>query len=299
MTADSHTKGRTPGKKQQWEQSLNVLYHHYLDYSRDVTRKFNDEDIHQARVNCRKLLTLLSILDPDQETGLYPLLKKAQKRLGRVRDADVLIEAFKKRRKKAKACGQANVSKLLKAVIQHQKAARKGYRKKLADDLPSLTGAALDEMWTVFIQQHLEERVAQHDANQVMEELESDYERKRKRCAVLFAEQPSGSEETFEALHEVRIAAKALRYTSAAAHFTLTAKYQAYEAIYKDIQEQLGEINDTRLWLENLNRIGRKKLGATKNAWNQLIGDLQAELHKAIIHNEVVPVRLASSSSST
>lgn len=150
MTTEQLTKDRQLSKARQWEQAMNKLYINFRDYSQDVLKGFGDEDIHQARVNSRKLLTLLSILDPGHSATeeLYSTFKQAQKKLGKVRDADVLIASFKERRKAAKEAGDVKTAELLTAVIKHQKAKRKTFRKKLEDALPKLTGKALDAQWT-------------------------------------------------------------------------------------------------------------------------------------------------------
>ncbi|OBZ10465.1 hypothetical protein A8L34_17855 [Bacillus sp. FJAT-27264] len=291
MTAEQAPKGRPASQTEQWEHALNLLYFNFQDYSKEALRKFGDEDIHQARVNCRKLLTLLAILDPKHSSGLYPIFKKAQKRLGKVRDADVLIQSFKERRRQAKADGKPKTVKLLTAVIKHQKNTRKKYREQLAQDLPKLANSALDERWAVFLSTQLESMVARRDANVVMRELEVAFEQRKQACKGLFKDLSSPSEEAFETLHKLRIAAKELRYTAGAAAFTLNQKFQADESIYKDVQAQLGEINDKRIWLQTLNGIGRKKLDVGKKTWEAFTGELRAEVLEALQHNRVLPAR--------
>ncbi|MFD2874828.1 CHAD domain-containing protein [Paenibacillus rhizoplanae] len=85
--------------------------------------------------------------------------------------------------------------------------------------------------------------------------------RRKKACKTLFKGPAAETQEAFEALHELRIAAKELRYTANAAAFALDQKFHAHEAFYKDIQDQLGLINDKRVWLETLQSIGREKAG--------------------------------------
>ncbi|AIQ66753.1 CHAD domain-containing protein [Paenibacillus graminis] len=290
MTDLQVVKERQISKARQWELALNKLYINFCDYSKDVLKSFGDEDIHQARVNCRKLLTLLSILDPEHvvTADLYSTLKQAQKRLGKVRDADVLIASFKDRHNQAKEAGEAKTAKLLKAVIRHQKDKRKKYRKKLAAGLPKLSGKALNEQWEAFLSRDLEALASKRDANVVMRELEVAFEQKKKACKTLFKGPGAESKESFDALHELRIAAKELRYTASAASFALSQKFHAHEDIYKEIQEQLGIINDKRVWLEILQSIGREELGAGRKVWAAFTDSLSAEVLEALHHNEVV-----------
>ncbi|OKP99947.1 CHAD domain-containing protein [Paenibacillus sp. P46E] len=291
MTDLLTVKERQISKTRQWELALSKLYLNFRDYSKDALKEFGDEDIHQARVNCRKLLTLLSILDPEHlvTADLYSAFKEAQKRLGKVRDADVLIESFKDRREQAEEAGEAKSAKLLKAVIQYQRNERKKYRKKLGTKLPKLCGKALDAEWEAFLSRDLEALAAKRDANVVMRELEVAYEQKKKACKTLSKGPEAESKEAFDALHELRIAAKELRYTAGAASFALNQKFHAHEEIYKDIQEQLGTINDKRGWLEVIQSIGRDELGVSLKAWTEFTDKLSAEVLEALHHNEVVP----------
>ncbi|MEK4518725.1 CHAD domain-containing protein [Paenibacillus sp. FSL H8-0122] len=292
MTTVPQAKDRQLSKSRQWEQAMSKLYINFQDYSKDARKGFNDEDIHQARVNSRKLLTLLSILDPGHTAtaDLYDSFKQAQKKLGRVRDADVLIGSFEARRKAAKAAGDKKTAKLLKAVIEHQKDTRKDARKKLKKALPKLSGQALEALWTPFTQTQLEPFAAKKDANVAMRELEVAFEQKKKACKTLFKGPSAESKEAFEALHELRIAAKELRYTANAAAFALNQKFHAHEAFYKDIQDQLGLINDKRVWLETLQSIGREELDVGKKVWAAFTDTLRAEVLEALHQNEVVPV---------
>lgn len=112
----------------------------------------------------------------------------------------------------------------------------------------------------------------------------------RKTCKALFKGPESESEEAFEALHNLRIAAKELRYTANAASFALNQKFHTHEEYYKNIQEQLGIINDKRVWLDTLQSIGRDELGVGKKTWSAFTDSLKNEVLEALYHNEVVPV---------
>lgn len=291
MAVEQLTKDRQSTKTRHWEQALNQLYIEFWDYSHDALSKFDGEDIHQARVNCRKLLTLLSILDPEHSSGLYPVFEQAQKRLGKVRDADVLLESFKNRRKQAKKAGEAKTAELLKAVIDHQKDKRKTYRRKLSDELPMLINEDLDEKWRAFLSEDLENLVSKRDANVVMRELEVAYEQKKKACKTIFRAQDTESAEAFESLHQLRLAAKELRYTASAATFALNQKFHAHEEMYGKIQDELGLINDKRVWLDTLNSIGREELEIGKKTWNNFTNSLEAEVLKALYQNDVIPIK--------
>ncbi|MBT2293071.1 CHAD domain-containing protein [Paenibacillus albidus] len=290
MTAEQPSTDKQFHRTRQWELALGQLYKDFQDYSAQAAHQFKAKDIHQARVNSRKLLTLLSILDPGHVSDLYPVFKKAQKRLGKVRDADVLIDSFQSRRKQAKADGDPKTAKLLKSVVKYKKHQRKKYRQKLQDELPKLTGKKLETKWNHFIGEQLGAFVANKDANVVMRELEVAYEQKKKICKALFREQEAATEEAFDSLHQLRIAAKELRYTASAASFALHSKFHAHEEIYKEIQDQLGLINDKRVWLETLHAIGPKELDVGTKTWNAFMATLRAEVLEALQQNDVIHI---------
>ncbi|QWU16753.1 CHAD domain-containing protein [Paenibacillus sophorae] len=290
MTTDTATHSSEISGAKQWEQAMAELYTSFLDHGTEALKDFDDEAVHQARVSSRKLLTLLAVLDPGHTSGLYAIFKQAQKRLGKVRDADVLIQSFKERRKAAKLGGDKKTAKLLGAVIRHQKAKRKRQRAKLADELPALMNGELQGKWDEFINERLPALVTDIDVNIAMRELEAAFEQQKKRCKEMFKQEVPGSRKALDELHKLRISAKRIRYTANAAAFTLDQKFHANEAMYKDIQSELGDITDKRVWLDTMEDIGRKELDASRGAWNAFMECLQTELADALRRNTVVDV---------
>ncbi|MDT3428232.1 CHAD domain-containing protein [Paenibacillus forsythiae] len=290
MTTGTENLGLGANEAMRWERAMTELYTGFLHHGTEALESFDDEAVHQARVSSRKLLTLLSVLDPGHSSGLYAIFKQAQKRLGKVRDADVLIASFKERRTAAKRDGDKQTAKLVKAVIRHQKAERRRRRAKLADELPALINGKLKSQWEEFIEKRLPGLVSGTDANIAMRELEVAYEQQKKRCKEMFRQENPGSRKALDELHKLRISAKRIRYTANAAAFALDQKFHANEAMYKDIQSELGDITDKRVWLETMEDIGRKELDASRAAWNGFIESLQNELANALRRSTVIDV---------
>lgn len=288
MPIDQLTKERQLTKTKPWEKALNLLYIDLRAYCHDELNKFNGEGLQHAQMNCRKILTLLSILDPNHTLDLYPILEKTLTRLSKVREMNMLIEALKDKRKQAKEAGDSKAATLIKVIIDHYKDKRKAYRKKLADELPKLINTDLEEKWKIFLSEQLEVLVIKKDINALMRELEVAYEQKKKACKALFREQGAESEEAYNSLNELRLAAKQLQLTASAAAFALHQKFHGYEEIYKQIQEQLGQISDQRRWLEMLNTTGREELDIGKKAWNTFISQLNAKVLGALYQNNVI-----------
>ncbi|AKG37294.1 CHAD domain-containing protein [Paenibacillus durus] len=290
MTTDMAAHSSETSGAPQWEQAMTKLYTSFMDYGTEALKDFDDEAVHQARVSSRKLMTLLSVLDPGHSSGLTANFKQAQKRLGKVRDADVLIQSFKERRKAAKLSGDKKTAKLLKAVIRHQKAQRRQQRAKLADALPVLMNGGLQGKWDEFIKERLPALVADIDVNITMRELEVAFEQQKEQCKEMFKQEPPGSRKALDELHKLRISAKRIRYTANAAAFALDQKFHANEAIYKEVQSELGDITDKRVWLDTMEDIGRKELDTSRATWTTFMEGLQAELEDAVRRNTVVDV---------
>lgn len=273
---------------EQWEKAMSGLYADFKKYGNQALDDFDDEAVHQARVSSRKLMTLLAVLDPGDASGLHAGFKRAQKALGKVRDADVFILAFRKRRKKAKRSGDKKTAKLIKAVIRHEKAERKDYRKKLAGRLSEIMGGGLDGKWNAFIKERLPVLLEDKDVNAAIRELETAYEQQKMRCRTLFKDAGGNLEEALDELHKLRILAKRIRYTAGAASFALDRKFYAYEEIYKEIQSDLGEITDRNVWLKTMNSIGRKELSAGDETWDEFLGSIRAELKNRLQENKII-----------
>lgn len=275
-------------KTAKWEEALQALYGGFRQHAAEALEEFDVKAVHRARVHTRKLLTLLGLLDPSKQLEVYGTFKSIQKRLGRVRDADVLIGAFKTKRRAAKAGDDAKTSKLLKSVIKLRKEARKVQRQKLARKLPKLAGGKLDAQWEHFLRDQLPQLAAGLDVNVVMRELEVAYEQQKKTVKQLFKNPESGAAERYEALHALRIGAKKLRYTADAASFALNSKFHAHEQIYKEVQDELGAVNDLHVWLEAMRETDPDELKAGAKALPAFIGKLEQELDEAVRKQEAV-----------
>lgn len=165
----------------------------------------------------------------------------------------------------------------------------------MADELPGLLEGEPGGKWNEFVKERLPALVSDQDVNVAMRELEVAFEQQKKQCKELFKQENPASREALDELHKLRLLAKRIRYTASAASFSLDRKFHANETIYKDIQSELGEITDKRMWLEKLENIGRKELGASRNTWNSFLDKLQAELTDALRRNTVVDVPEAQS----
>ncbi|CAM3537303.1 MULTISPECIES: CHAD domain-containing protein [Saccharibacillus] len=272
----------TPELIEQWRDALDELYTEFRKRSRAALKDYDVEDVHQARVSARKLLTLLPVLDPDDESGLYRPIKKAQKRFGRVRDADVLIGEFKQLRQEAKEAGRGDESRLFKRMAKLEKEERRSQRKKLSAKLPKIVNGKLDRQWKMFLKEDLPELAARADVMGGVRELKDDYRKRRHVYQVTADRAGVYSDEALDALHQVRIAAKRCRYTAEAAAFALGDKQAEDAEHFKSVQKRLGEVNDRHVRIRIADDYGPEALGADEAGWNAFRERLDAQLKEAL-----------------
>ncbi len=271
-----------PEQTEQWSEALAGLYKEFRSRSRAALKDYDEEDVHQARVSARKLLTLLQVLDPDGQTGLYRPIKQAQKRFGRVRDADVLIGEFKALRKQANSEGREAEAALFKRMAKLEKEERRSQRKKLSRKLPKIVNKKLDRQWQAFLDDSLSELAAEADIRGSLRELRDDYRKRRHFYQVTADREGKYSEQALDALHQVRIAAKRCRYTAEAASFALDDKQLQEAERFKEIQKRLGEVNDRHVRIQIAETYGPEALDADEESWNSFRSRLDAELQAAL-----------------
>ncbi|NGZ77031.1 CHAD domain-containing protein [Saccharibacillus alkalitolerans] len=271
-----------PDLVEQWREALEGLYAEFRKRSRAALKDYDEEDVHQARVSARKLLTLLTVLEPDGETGLYRPIKQAQKRFGRVRDADVLIGEFKTLRKEAKQEGRDEEASLFKRMAKLEKEERKDQRKKLSRKLPKIVNGKLDRRWKAFLEKDLPEFAGSADVRGSLRDLKDDYRKRRHFYQVTADREGRYSNEALDALHQVRIAAKRCRYTAEAAEFAIDDKQAEEAEQFKLIQKQLGEVNDRHVRIVIADDYGPEALGADESSWSSFRGRLDEQLREAM-----------------
>jgi CHAD domain-containing protein len=229
------------------------------------------EALHKARVSSRRLRELLPILqlDPDLTRKLTRRLRKVTRRLGTVRELDVLLELIQRLAKDGRYSAAA--LKRLGAVTGH---ARTAARARLSVKLPM---AKLDRLARKL------ERVANH--------LTSDDDRSsrqpgrghkhaavwavearvaRRAASVRSAIAAAGAVYAPEQLHIVRIALKKLRYSVELAPESRQRHTSRDLAALKAAQELLGQLHDLEMLLANVRETQAALPAADLGAWREL-----------------------------
>ena len=220
---------------------------------RDPVLTFSDpEDLHQMRVSGRTLLSYIYVLADKKESkraqfkAVRKPLKNAMDMLGELRDEDVLLEEVENR------LGMLSPPQreLVSAWLESRRADIKARQKKLAKKLP----AVVDKKWKKRADIWAESRVPKlADKKLMAEKIE---ELRMEKALALDAIVSYGSpdmcnEEFLATIHKGRISVKKLRYTLNTAKKFMDIDPQDIEA-QKSLQDQLGHIQDMRVWINQL-----------------------------------------------
>jgi CHAD domain-containing protein len=221
-----------------------------------AVRRREPEGIHDLRVALRRLRTSLAtfrpLVDRDTTDPLRDEMRWVSLTLGTARDAEVVRErlhellddevpsaALKSARAVLAAAGRVDAREARQVADETLRSER------YLAVISALQSLVADPPWT---------KLSEQKSAKVLPQLISDdVNRMRKR--VRLVDKAGDPEERTARLHEVRKAAKRLRYACEAAEPVLGAKVARVESAAKDIQSLLGDHHDTvltRSWLLQL-----------------------------------------------
>lgn len=185
----------------------------------------NSEDIHQARVHLRKLLTFMQLYETKPST--YRQLKQLMEALGTVRDGDVLVEALE------------TDSELDISFLNEMERQRAINRTVLATRVSEKMTPSLDQQVRRFLGGQLFRAFKKQDAASFLEKAKD--ERKRR---IATHKEASQMADRLETLHKVRLAVKRERYLH---EYLLNYEDEASkDQVHKlkRLQTELGNMND-------------------------------------------------------
>lgn len=245
-------------------------------------RHGESEAIHQGRVATRRLsevLPLLWVSHPDEATRLRRLARTMRRRLGRVRELDIIraqLQSLEERVPLAIiAIAQARVALGAKQERRRRRLI-KALEKVKVDRLRSLSGrdgrllARLRPYATAKAARRvLRTRIGEH-ADAVVSAID--------RSADLYLP---------DRLHAVRIAVKKLRYSVEAAEVIALWRPPRLLRDLRQIQERLGAVQDQQVLLDALDDLAADASGRDATALNAVVkGDLVREYERYVARVE-------------
>ena len=246
---------------------------------RKAALDFRDpEGVHDMRVASRRLRSALRDFAPHlRKTKMAPStrhLKEIADKLGVVRDYDVAIIALEKLQKKAKP----EISSGLQRIIDDQKAKLDPARKELVQALNYEKLSALKRNFRQAVEAAIVPQVATTPpASGTIRKSGPSYKvyarsTLLKRLKELEALSPSLYEpQKVKPLHEMRIAAKRLRYAMELFAACWGDQLGVFSHQVVQMQSSLGELHDCDLWIEHFGkRLSRfKKKASSERATSE------------------------------
>ncbi|MGI1806828.1 CHAD domain-containing protein [Exiguobacterium sp. TDN 0502] len=202
-------------------------------YAKEAQHFENPEDVHQARIRLRKLITFARLVDLTEEP-VYLIWKRLMHAFGEVRDLDVQLEAT------------SNKTEMDQLFANHIALQLQGKRSTLIETMHLLISNELDRSVRRFLAGPMTKQLRRMSEKELIQSAEKRYEKKREHFEKV---QRKDGAKRIERMHELRLATKAYRY---AVEYLRPYTKQPKSAVdrLKATQTRLGQINDTYQLLE-------------------------------------------------
>ncbi len=228
-------------------------------------KEWDEEAIHAARVATRRLKAALTLMKPvlssDQHKPFGGTLRKLRRRLGPLRDLDVMITHLQEMRPRNQRLGPALVW-LIEQLQQSRVAAREHSQKRAS---AGHVLARLGTWWDV-----REEVLAAHEAidSLIAEQLHLQLDSFAERADRLVGASTHAGPPKQPAIdpHELRIAGKSLRYTLEMAELEGHELPKKITKAFKKMQESLGLWHDYVVLSERVMQLSLEALLPHHNA---------------------------------
>lgn len=205
-------------------------FNHYAEEAQTFK---NPEDVHQARIRLRKLITFAKLVDQTEEP-IYLIWKRLMAAFGQVRDLDVQLSQ------------QAVTSPIEKLFAEHLALQLQGKRATLLETMHLLISDELDRSVRRFLAGRLTKQLKRIDEKVLLQTAEKRFDKKKLHYEKV---QHKEGNKRIQMMHELRLATKFYRYTVEYLRPYTDFPKSSVDRL-KRIQTQLGDINDTYNRLE-------------------------------------------------
>lgn len=241
-----------------WQKQFLTVLDRFETHAQGLFTFENERNVHQARVSLRTITTFTGFLrstphkslDLELLNYLHARSRLILKTLGKVRDFDVTLGHIK----------DINQDKLDLQRLNHVlELERQMARIELKLHLPKLLDDQFFELWQTFIHVYLPQHLQYLNTQRNFKKLHKKFEHRYLTYLAHHEINGPAHLRTFEALHDVRLITKNLRYAYNYLEFALPGKAQlgakARVKQYKRIQTQLGLMNDYTNLREKLKQV--------------------------------------------
>lgn len=240
-----------------WQQQFTTVLNGFESYAKQLFTFEDEEDVHQARVALRTLTTFTGFLrssphknvDPELLNFLHNKSRQILKTLGKVRDFDVMVGHI----------DEINSNKLNLEELAHvMELERQIARIELELHLPKYLDQRFFDLWQNFIHIYLPQHLKYLHTKRHFKKLHHKFENRYLTYIAYRDINGPTHIRSFDALHEVRLVTKSLRYAYTYLAFALKenkTNVQVKIKRYKQIQEQLGLMNDYTNLIEKLKQM--------------------------------------------
>jgi len=240
-----------------------------------VEKRIHDEDIHDLRVASRRVRTALEIFAPYLPPKKIKLwqnsVRKLTKAFGSVRDLDVQLDFIKQLHEK---CEEKTIKPGIRRIFTRLSQKRGGFKKNLQETLSEYKKN--DILNKIILSM---ESMSVQNTNEVIFPpalFQLAFEVLHKKLdKFLFYEIFIPYPEKTKELHQMRIAAKQLRYSLEVFASIYSGKMDDFLQILRDIQTDLGNIRDCDVWVAYLPRFIEKE----KKLVNSFFGNTRPFKH--------------------
>lgn len=205
-------------------------FNHYAEEAQTFK---NPEDVHQARIRLRKLITFAKLVDQTEEP-IYLIWKRLMAAFGQVRDLDVQLSQ------------QGVTSPIEQLFAEHLALQLQGKRATLLETMHLLISDELDRSVRRFLAGRLMKQLKRIDEKDLLQTAEKRFDKKKLHYEKV---QHKEGNKRIQMMHELRLATKFYRYTVEYLRSYTDFPKSSVDRL-KRIQTQLGDINDTYNRLE-------------------------------------------------
>ena len=202
-------------------------------YAKEAQTFKNPEDVHQARIRLRKLITFAKLVNQTEEP-IYLIWKRLMAAFGQVRDLDVQLSQ------------QSVDSPIEQLFAEHLSLQLQGKRATLLETMHLLISDELDRSVRRFLAGRLTKQLKRMHEQDLLETAEKRFDKKKLHYEKV---QHKEGNKRIKMMHELRLATKFYRYTVEYLRPYTDFPKSSVDRL-KRIQTQLGDINDTYNRLE-------------------------------------------------